>query len=137
MDKTLNDEKFLINPLDTPELPPSGETTPLLTTKEFIKTTPSHELKNVFGQSLEEIIAPTWAPPPPIAKSEETAREFKNLQKNFLNVFKKETAKSNPSPLPTPKAGLVKKIFRIVITLFLIVFILMVALYIWGALLQK
>lgn len=138
MDKTSNDEKFLINPLDTPELPPSDETTPLLTAEEFIKITPSHELKNVFGQSSEEIPAPTWTPlSPPIAKSEETSREFKNLQQTFLNVSKKETAKPKLFPLPIPKTVPAKKIFRIVVALFLIIFIFIVALYIWGALLQK
>lgn len=135
MNEETTKEPLLANP-PPQELLPSGETTPLLTAEQFIKTTPLHELKNVFGHTSEEIPASTLIPPL-TPKSEETSQEFKNLQKDFLSVSKKETAKPAPAPLPVQKVGFWKRVFRIFAAVFLVLLIIMLALYIWGGLLQK
>ena len=120
----------------THELLSAGETTPRLDATEFIKTTPSHELNNIFGVPHKDISSPKIPIRPFPENRETTQKSLKNLQQNFSDVSKKETMKQARA-LPGEEVGIIKKIFKILVALVLILFILFIALYIWGAFLQK
>jgi hypothetical protein len=120
----------------THDLLPPGETSPHLSASEFIKTTPSHELNNIFGIPHKETTAPKIPVRPFPENREAPQRSLKNLQENFSDISKKETMKQSRA-LPGEEVGIIKKIFKILLALVLILFILFIALYIWGALLQK
>jgi len=114
MNENFEHEKLLPNPFNE-ELLPSGETAPRLSAKEFIKTTPTHELNDIFGILPEKFFAPS------ISTSPTT----------------KPVTESNSSLTPGQKPKLLKKFARGLAILILIIFILVVALYIWGYFLKN
>jgi len=113
MNENPEHETLLPNPLNE-ELLPSGETAPLLSAKEFIKTTSERELNDIFGILPEKFFAPSTP-----------------------STTAKQIAEPNPSLTSAEKPQLLKKFARALAIIILIIFIFFVALYIWGYFLKK
>ncbi|GEM_PF-2664672 len=128
MDETKDDKKLLRSSLDTPEILSAQLEQPLLTTEEFIKTTPPHELKNVFGMGPGEISQPKVSPPSsPEQVSKIKAIQFSELPKIF-----------EPAATVSPQKEKSKhSVGTFFLGLFLIVVILLIGLYIWGGILKE
>ena len=102
----------------------SGEPRPLLSTREFLKTTPHHELKNVFGISKENRPVELSALPGQKSTPPFLPPVFKNTSK--------ETSESTDSSVRN-KPGPMHRSYSKIATTFLLIFIItIIALYIWG-----
>ena len=125
-DENPADEKLLKSPLDTPELTSAETAEPTLTVKDFVKTTPDHELKNLFGLSPKETLKPL--------KVGEEKNTFTPL--SYYLPKKESQVKTNPWSEPTtePKTG--KKTLRFPAWLSLVFIIIFIGLYIWGGILK-
>lgn len=117
MNGTNGVEKLLKSPLDTPEISSTQMEKPLLTTEEFIKTTPAHELKNLFGAIPDRDAKP------------------KNFQPTATPVIKATPSVQTPKIEKTQKEKMaVGKFF---LGLFLILLVLLIGLYVWGGILKE
>lgn len=144
MDETKVGEKFLPNPLDTPEILNAQLEKPLLSTEEFIKTTPHHELKNMFGSIPYQVPEPKSPPLPPMpptpAPPEIKVTPIVEPPKIFEPLV--ETPAPKEATTPTPKTESLEKakpklsIGKIFLGLFLILLVLLIGLYIWGGILK-
>ena len=111
MDETKDDKKLLRSPLDTPAILSAQLEQQLLTTEDFIKTTPTHEMKNLFGTTNKEIPKPTGfepltAPKPAgaISNLEKFRDELVRLSKNKKEPEQiKITVPSVPTAAPAPE----------------------------------
>lgn len=137
-----DEEKFLPNPLDTPEILTAQLEKPLLSTEEFIKTTPSHELKNMFGAIPDKAPEPKIAPPAPVP-TPPAPPVIKVVPAVAPKIFepavkispKKETLAPAPTT-PTPEKAKIS-LGKIFLGLFLILIALLIGLYVWGGILKE
>ncbi len=114
-----NEEKLL-----TP-----GEPRPLLSTHEFLKTTPDHELKNVFGiaggnQPLQTPVTPIQKSVPPFLPP-----VFKNISG--------EAFASSPAHAAQNKTKPKRIVLKIFTTFFLFLLTGIMILYIWGGVVKN
>lgn len=123
MDENSQNEKLLRGPQDQNFLPENNSQ--LLNAKEFLKSTPAEDLKNIFGHnepsSLEKVVQNISVPLEKIKPILET---------NITGAPKNQTENT----VDTKKKIPVRKIFYAII---LVIFILFLALYIWGAILKN
>ena|SRR3989344_1472676 len=144
MDETKVSEKFLPNPLDTPEILTAQLEQPLLATDEFIKTTPAHELKNLFGAIPDKAPEPKSPPPPPppipkppTPKITQTIETPKNFQPAVKTPIIKETPVQSPLTVVQEKVKPKRSLRKFLLGLFFVILILLVGLYIWGGVLKE
>jgi len=134
----MENEKLIANPTE-PELLDSGETKPLLSGKEFIAKTSVADLKNVFGLTDKELplqkISPT--PPPPNAQGP-LSEKFSRFESLLPELRKKPTPPvQNATPQKKEVVGTGKNIPRFLITVFLIIIVIIIGLYIWGGIIKS
>ncbi|KKU66923.1 MAG: hypothetical protein UX89_C0018G0021 [Parcubacteria group bacterium GW2011_GWA2_47_16] len=141
MDETKVGEKFLPNPLDTPEILTAQLEKPLLSTEDFIKTTPHHELKNMFGavpDKAPEPKSPTPPPPPAPKPPVPKITPATETPKIFVPAVKASTKRETPTPPTTSQATVKPKrsLGKFILGLLVMILILLVGLYIWGGILK-
>ncbi len=124
-------EKLLSNPLATPELTPGISNVPLVGPDVLVKTTPVHELKNLFGMSPEEHLVPL--PGQPIPKPEPIKKNPDDV--TFPFIPKQET-KVKEEIIPQ-EAKHPKTFFKFILGISITLIAVGVALYIWGGVLQS
>lgn len=145
MDETKVGEKFLPNPLDTPEILDAPPLRPLLSTEEFLKTTPHHELKNMFGAIPDKAPEPKIVPPQPQSltpavptiKVTPIAEPPKTFKPPIKPAAQKEV--SVPSPTVENPAKIKPKfsLGKVFLGLFLLLLVLLIGLYVWGGILKE
>lgn len=139
------EEKLLFNPLDTPEILSAQLEKPLHGTEQSIKTTPRHELKNIFGATPDKTPEPKIVPPistssaaiEPAIKVQPAAKTTKNFDLATPTQHEKETATSrvatkNPETVK-PKRSIGTFLFGV----FFVLLILLIGLYIWGGIIKE
>lgn len=141
MNEIRDEEKLLTSPLDTPEISSAAVEKPLLTTKEFLATTPQHELAHIFGTAPENVFKNTPLGGMPSAAQDAIAAELKKFSEP-LPLAEKETVKpetpATAGAVPaTPKAPRKHRILRFFGITVLILFVLLVGFYIWGGILKE
>ena len=124
-------EKLLSNPLATPELTPGISNVPLVGPDVLVKTTPVHELKNLFGMSPEEHLVPL--PGQPIPKPEPIKKNPEDV--TFPFISKPEIKIKEETVTPVEKHP--RFFFKFVLGLSITLVVIGVALYIWGGVLQS
>ncbi|MEK7574752.1 MAG: hypothetical protein AAB511_00795 [Patescibacteria group bacterium] len=121
-----NEEKLITGTESETLLPPNNSSTK--SAKEFMATTPAHELGNVFGATPGSQVwkpeAATVAPKTWSAPEKETTK--------FVPV-KPLTVMPASEPANKPK----RSILKIIRNIFFTVLIILVGLYIWGAILAR
>lgn len=142
MDENKNDEKLLSGPKPEKFLPPA-ENFPLLNAEEFLKRTPPHELKNIFGRTgNEEILKPPAPIAPPVFQNEKPAPEPGNVEEELSYLTEKDDAETEmPAAEPKPKVKPKRKIgwrsvARFLLGLLLFIIIIVTLLYVWGGTLK-
>ena len=143
MDETKVGEKFLPNPLDTPEILSAQLEKPLLSTEEFIKTTPHHELKNMFGALPDKAPEPKSplppappAPKPPEPKVTPIVETPKNFYSAGETAPKREVFTQPPITESPAKEKPKWSLGKFLLGLLVVILILLVGLYIWGGILK-
>ncbi|MSR79035.1 MAG: hypothetical protein EXS59_02725 [Candidatus Taylorbacteria bacterium] len=123
-------EKLLSNPLATPELTPGISSVPLVGPDVLVKTTPVHELKNLFGMSPEDHLVPL--PGQPIPKPEPIKKNPEDV--TFPFIPKPEAKIINVVVVPTEKQS--GNFFKFILGILITLITIGIALYIWGGILQ-
>jgi hypothetical protein len=134
--KNLTEEKSADNQKPQELLPSMEEEKRLMSGKEFIATTPIHELQNVFGiidKDLPEQKNLGGALPTDSKNQNEPAEKFSFLPK----LRKKNPPLASVTIKPKENAGAWKKIFRFLEILVLIITLIVIGLYIWGGVLKN
>ena len=132
----LEEEKLLTSPLDIPEIVSVKMDRPLLTTKEFLATTPPHELANIFG-ATEETMKQRAASAPAISDEEAALSTTKNFSVNPDYTPLKVHMKPETRYIIMPPLKQKHQVISFLTSLILLSFITLIGLYIWGGILAN
>ena len=147
-DENQTDEKLLANPLSEKSLPagsgapenlPTGEPSrfePHLSPAEFIKATPPHELKKIFGIPPMENLRPV-APTPAAVSRPVSTPPPKPFDPFPPLIPKKEVQKFEMPAAFAPSAKPEKRFWKIVAVISILIIAVFIGLYIWGGILNQ